>query len=354
MADIAEQCVLTKDEANKVFDLLVEYGGADPSSGSAFVSRNMTMHCCEFLALPSLGFDGRYWRLDRDVVCTCSGSERKSTYDRIKELNYKLRDIVAPKVIVEVVEDKTVEKKKADKIEIVYPHWLLSTPREWIDQYSQLLEKIGRVCYKSEDKITDDSADKFNRARVKGGHESVIEHCAITVKIVGSRAMSHQLVRHRVHSSYSQESQRYCDYGKADCLKVICPHLCSTGSMLPAGVYEVTLGGVWVKKETMFTVSRTDAPLVNRWLSSVLICYQQYLDDRADGVKPEDARYILPNATKTEIECTFGLRQWRNVFKQRALNPHAQWEIREIFRDILVQFADWLPCIFGDLRDELK
>lgn len=75
------------------------------------------------------------------------------------------------------------------------------------------LESYGRTCYKSEGKITENSADSFLRRVLKSGHESVIEHEKITVKIICDRGVTHEIVRHRI-ASYSQESTRYCNYSK--------------------------------------------------------------------------------------------------------------------------------------------
>ena len=75
------------------------------------------------------------------------------------------------------------------------------------------IERVGRTCYKSEDKITDDSAEKFVRMIIDRGHESVLEHEKITVLFVCDRGVSHELVRHRI-ASFSQESTRYCNYSK--------------------------------------------------------------------------------------------------------------------------------------------
>lgn len=79
------------------------------------------------------------------------------------------------------------------------------------DRVLKNIEQIGRVCYKSEDKITDSSARKFVANILKNGHESVIEHEKITVKFICDRGVSHEIVRHRI-ASYSQESTRYCNY----------------------------------------------------------------------------------------------------------------------------------------------
>lgn len=72
------------------------------------------------------------------------------------------------------------------------------------------LEQCGRVCYKSEDKITEGSAEKFVAGIIKRGHEAVLEHCSFTVKFICDRGVSHEIVRHRM-ASYCQESTRYCD-----------------------------------------------------------------------------------------------------------------------------------------------
>ncbi len=77
------------------------------------------------------------------------------------------------------------------------------------------IEQAGRVCYKSEGKIIDGSAQAFVRRIIKSGHEAVLEHYHITLKFVCDRGVSHEIVRHRL-ASYCQESTRYCNYSKGD------------------------------------------------------------------------------------------------------------------------------------------
>lgn len=76
-----------------------------------------------------------------------------------------------------------------------------------------LIEQAGRTCYKSESKITEDSAEKFVRNILKRGHEAVIEHGVVTVRFICDRGVSHEIVRHRL-AAFCQESTRYCNYGK--------------------------------------------------------------------------------------------------------------------------------------------
>lgn len=225
-------------------------------------------------------------------------------------------------------------------ITIIEPHYYW--PETSLQMFPFLLEHVercGRICYKSEDRITGTSATRFVETLRKSGHESVLEHASITTIVVCSRACSHQLVRHRI-AAFSQESQRYVNYGKKERLLVICP----LGIGVEPGDYEsygtmIRQGGVMLD----LSIRQT------QWIHHVCWAYEEYKRELADGLKPEDARYILPNATKTELAVTFNLRQWRHVFKERALNRHAQWEIRGIFSAILEDLAKRIPAVFDDL-----
>lgn len=208
-------------------------------------------------------------------------------------------------------------------MEIITPHATIETPLSHIADYLRLIESYGRVCHKSEEHIDEDSAEPFIRKfMIEMGHESVLEHCSVTVRFVCDRSASHQLVRHRL-GAYSQESQRYVNYAGRG-LQVICP---------PS--------------------IRGRAALFERWCAAVEAAEKEYDRLAASGIPPEDARSVLPNCTKTEVVATFNLRQWRHVFRQRALNPRAQWQIRELTTDLLKQFSRLMPAIFDDLQREI-
>ena len=219
---------------------------------------------------------------------------------------------------------------------IVEPGWSwIEVPDfEGMEAY---IEKCGRTCYKSEDRITSDSAERFVRMICKNNHVSVLEHVSIGLRIVCSRACSHQLVRHRL-ASYSQESQRYCNYGKKG-LQVICPP--SVG--LSPGKYCRT-------KDERICIKDGQEQEMNLvqafWLNSIDTSYEYYELLLKLKQKPEDARFLLPNACKTEIVTTMNLRMWQHVFRERALNEHAQWEIRGIFKSIYDEFTKELPTVF--------
>lgn len=96
-------------------------------------------------------------------------------------------------------------------MKLIHASYEIMTPINAKDIY-QMLEKAGRTCYKSEDKITEESAEKFVRAIVKRGHEAMLEHASLTVRFIVDRGVSHELVRHRI-ASFAQESTRYCVAG---------------------------------------------------------------------------------------------------------------------------------------------
>jgi thymidylate synthase (FAD) len=214
------------------------------------------------------------------------------------------------------------------------------------DEHLRLLELAGRVCYKSEERISSASATKFVKMLRDSRHESVLEHVSATVRIVGSRSMSHQLVRHRI-AAYSQESQRYVNYKKRG-LQVICPPRIG----LQNGPYHYDPDDPSI----FYFNPQLGDPYPITWFNDLsymwlvgrareYIEYQHYM---SAGVPPEDARECLPNATKTEVVATYNLRTWRHVFEERALNKHAQWQIRGLMQDVLIEFGKALPVVFGD------
>ena len=189
-------------------------------------------------------------------------------------------------------------------------------------QLMQNIESFGRVCYKSEDKITEGSAETFISRIIKSGHESVIEHEKITAKIICDRGVSHEIVRHRI-ASYSQESTRYCNYSDerfGNELTFIKPVYWEEGSQ----EYQV-------------------------WVESMEHAEKKYLQLIAMKVSPEQARAVLPSSLKTEIVVTMNLREWRHFFKLRtSKGNHPQ--MREISIPLLKKMQELLPIIFDDIK----
>lgn len=185
----------------------------------------------------------------------------------------------------------------------------------------QKIERIGRVCYKSEDLITEDSAEKFIRNILKRGHESVIEHEKISVKMVCDRGVTHEIVRHRV-ASYSQESTRYCNYQKDK------------------------FGNELTFIKPVFW--KEDSPEYTLWKESMQQIEDQYMKLIEMGASAQEARSILPNSLKTEIVVTMNLREWRHFFRLRTAGA-AHPQIREIAGMVLEEFRRQIPVVFDEL-----
>ncbi len=185
------------------------------------------------------------------------------------------------------------------------------------------IERAGRVCYKSEGNITDDSAEKFIRGIIKRGHESVIEHAAVSFKIICDRGVTHELVRHRIGASFSQESTRFCDY--------------SAGKF--GGELTFIKPCFWSDDDENFHL----------WRATMELLEKNYLAMRANGAKPEEARSILPNSLKTEIFVTMNLRELRHFLKLRT-DTKAHPQMRQIALKIFDILNEKLPAIFGDIQ----
>lgn len=201
------------------------------------------------------------------------------------------------------------------------------------------IEVAGRTCYKSEDKITEDSASKFVNMISDRGHMSVIEHKSITVKFICDRGVSHELVRHRL-ASFSQESTRYCNYSKDKFnneLTFIIPEWTKFGE----GTSYCGNDDAWWKT---FDEIR-DPELL--WLNSIQVAQTNYNNLIKLGWQPQQARSVLPNSLKTEIVVTANLREWKEIFRQRC-SPAAHPQMRELMLPLQKELQSVLPEIFGD------
>lgn len=179
------------------------------------------------------------------------------------------------------------------------------------------IELAGRTAYKSEDRITPDSAAGFVDGIITRRHESVLEHITITVRVITDRGVSHEIVRHRI-GSYTQESTRYCNYNKS--------------------------GGVCLSP---MLDGLTEEQKQRR---KILYEHMEYVysQEIMEGVKPQQARDNLPTCTKTEIVITYNLREWRHFFKLRTAKG-AHPRMREIACKMLAEFQERVPVVFDDI-----
>ena len=186
----------------------------------------------------------------------------------------------------------------------------------------QKIELAGRVCYKSEAKITPDSAYGFVRRLLESGHESVLEHEKISVRMICDRGVSHEIVRHRI-ASYSQESTRYCNYS------------------LDKYQNELTFirPFFWTNATEKFQI----------WKEAMEMAERSYLALIAKGASPQEARSVLPNSLKTEIVVTMNMREWRHFFRLRT-SAAAHPQMQEIATPLLRHFQKTIPIIFDDIE----
>lgn len=183
----------------------------------------------------------------------------------------------------------------------------------------QQIEAAGRTCYKSEDKITPESAGKFVDTLRKSGHHAMLEHAVASFRIITDRGITHEIVRHRL-VSYAQESTRYCNYSK-DKFGNECSFI------QPPGLdYTQTI----------------------HWKVACEDAEERYFQLLDDGCTPQIARSVLPNCLKTEIVMMANLREWRHFIKLRG-SAAAHPQIRPIAYGIWNVLKDYAPNVFSDL-----
>ena len=183
------------------------------------------------------------------------------------------------------------------------------------------IEKAGRTCYKSEDRITEESAENFVRMLIERGHESVLEHASITVRFVCDRGVSHEIVRHRL-ASYSQESTRYCNYSNDKFRNKV----------------------TFIKP--CFLDEGTDG--YKLWKQAMFIAEKEYFELLKLGCTPQEARSVLPSSTKTEVVMTANLREWRHFLKLRTAKA-AHPQMRELTVPLLHELQERIPVVFDDI-----
>ena len=206
-------------------------------------------------------------------------------------------------------------------MKIINASYHIETPIDGAEILKRI-EKAGRTCYKSEDRITEESAKVFVRKLIERGHESVLEHESITVRFICDRGISHEIVRHRL-ASYSQESTRYCNYSNdrfRNNITFIKPCFLDEGT-----------GGYKLWKQAMFIAEKEYFELLNL------------------GCTPQEARSVLPNSTKTEIVMTANLREWRHFLKLRTAKA-AHPQMRELTVPLLHELQERIPVVFDDIQ----
>ena len=209
-------------------------------------------------------------------------------------------------------------------MKIIHPSVQLVDP----PSYAELLHKVevaGRVCYKSEDRIKDGSAEKFVKGIIKRGHEAVIEHGSLSVRFICDRGVTHEIVRHRL-AAYCQESTRYCNYSKG------------------------RFGGEITVIKPLYLDEGTQAYKV--WAMAMHDCEDAYFNLLNIGLTPQEARAVLPNSLKAEICMTANIREWRHFFRLRC-SKAAHPQMREVATQLLRECHERIPVLFDDVYAEV-
>lgn len=225
----------------------------------------------------------------------------------------------------------------------------------WIDSRVELLEPIDapailrklelalRNCYKSEDKIEEGSAERIISSCIARGHESPMEHAAITYRVICDRGVSHEWVRHRI-ASYSQESTRYCNYNKGKFnseLTFIYPYWHKDLPPINEFRYDELTKDQQTKLDWW--------SILNSSCRDIEMHYRMLIER---GAAPEAARAILPNCLKTEIVCTMNIRELRTFFKLRT-TKFAHPDIRKLAIELLSLLRqNGLGVLFNDIEAE--
>ena len=186
------------------------------------------------------------------------------------------------------------------------------------------VERAARTCYKSEGKATEDgeSAKHLVARLIENGHEAMLEHGYLTVRFICDRAISHELVRHRM-ASFAQESQRYCNYS------------------LDKFEGQVTFIQPWWMDED-------DDIGYSSWKNACMQAEKSYFQLLEYGYSPQQARGVLPNATKTEIVVTANYREWRHILKLRC-SKAAHPDMSHLMRALRDELQRRIPVLFDNI-----
>ena len=187
-------------------------------------------------------------------------------------------------------------------------------------QIMKRIERACRTCYRSEGKITEDSYKNLLKNCITSGHESVLEHEKVTVRIYSDIGSYKDLTRHRF-ASFSVESTRYCSYDKNKYGNEI-------AFMNPIYIEDKEVYETW--KKTMEEIEKG------------------YMEMKKLGASTDMCREVLPHSTAGEYTMTANIREWKHILKLRT-NSHVHPSIRQVLIPLLKYFKEQMPEIFDDV-----
>ena len=180
------------------------------------------------------------------------------------------------------------------------------------------IELAGRTCYKSENKITDGSSERFVQMLIKRDHTAMVEHASVSYRVICDRGVTHEIVRHRLFS-YAQESTRYVNYQKR---------------------------GIEFIKPCFWSDQDENLGLWKYAMKQAEVSYNAMV---LDGATPQEARSVLPNSLKTEIVITGNLREWLLFFTLRT-TKFAHPQMQEVANMLLEDIKTHIPIVFDNIK----
>lgn len=189
-------------------------------------------------------------------------------------------------------------------------------------QIMKNLERACRTCYRSEGKITEESYKTLLKNCINRGHESILEHEKITIRMVCDIGVYKDLTRHRI-ASFSIESTRYCNYGKDkfdNQIKFIKPVNMEEGTEL----YE-------------------------KWYNTCKIIEENYIEMSKMEATPDQLRMLLPHSTAAEVTMTANIREWKHIFSLRC-TKHTHPAVEQLMIPLLFKFKKEMPEIFDSIE----
>lgn len=218
---------------------------------------------------------------------------------------------------------------------IVSPSFLVLDAPDEADVLSKI-ERIARVCYKSEGSISECSAVRLVHQLIDSGHEAMIEHCSVSVLLTTDRGVTHEIVRHRV-ASYAQESTRFCNY--------------TNGNKFSSGISYIDLfEGMRLDPKVKKMPMQNFAAIYSEWYQACEDAERHYNKMLELGATPQIARSVLNHSTKSEIVMTMNFREWRHFFSLRTAKD-AHPSMREIAIPLFRAFKEKYPVLFSDMED---
>jgi thymidylate synthase (FAD) len=226
-------------------------------------------------------------------------------------------------------------------MKIIEPSIEILTPLD--DSLLKIIEVAGRTCYQSDELIKKGDYIGFVRKIIKNGHEAMLEHASVSIKVTCDRGVTHEIVRHRI-AAYAQESTRYCNYSKDkfdNQLTFILPSWIKEGIGEYRPYWEGCVGNHGIDPYP-------EGSAESWWFWHCAVAERDYLKLLEHGWSPQQARSVLPNSLATRIVMTMNLREWRHFFMLRCA-PAAHPQMQEIALKILYEFFLRIPVIVEDI-----